>query len=88
MLDTKPCGLWLLKTIEAGIKGIKDINSDSVSESMETWKHGNTGIIGISQLFSGIKENTASNCNEQRACAAIHQLHLCLLSDVEVAVCQ
>ena len=62
MLDTKPCGLWLLKTIEAGIKGIKDINSDSVSESMETWK--------------------------QRACAAIHQLHLCLLSDVEVAVCQ
>lgn len=41
MLDTKPCGLWLLKTIEAGIKGIKDINSDSVSESMETWNHWN-----------------------------------------------
>ena len=35
-------------------------------------KHGISGIDGISQVFSGIKENTASNCNEQRACAAIH----------------
>ena len=35
-------------------------------------KNGIDGIDGISQVFSGIKENTASNCNEQRACAAIH----------------
>ena len=63
----------------------------SLSKSLltqEFLKNGISGIDGISQVFSGIKENTASNCNEQRACAAIHQLHLCLLSDVEVAVCQ
>ena len=42
MLDTKPCGLWLLKTIEVGIKGIKgvkgikNIKSDSVLGSVES----------------------------------------------------
>ena len=57
MLDTKPCGLWLLKTIEAGIKGFKDINSDRMLESMES-----LCLEGEGALRLKLNENFNKNC--------------------------